>query len=152
MKWCLWQDWLREEILPQHSPSVSQSSLQSSINAWAEWKLTSHFFIIREIFARYGFWSVEVIQRFGCFDFLDPLQGACGILRLRANLCLEVHNPALKFRMVREFPQMHLRGRITRNWHATLSTSPDTRGMVSHRLKTTTVVQTFFLCFSRKAR
>ena len=110
------------------------------------------FFIIREIFARYGFWSVEVIQRFGCFDFLDPLQGACGILRPRANLCSEVQNPALKFRMVEEFSQMHLRRRITRNCRTTLSTSPDTRGMVSHRLKTIAVVQTFFLCFSRKAR
>ena len=90
------------------------------------------------------FWSDEVIQRFGCFDFLDPLQSACGILRLRANLCSEVHNPALKFRMVGEFSQMHLRGRITRNCHVTLSTSPNTRSMVSHRLETIVVVQTFF--------
>ena len=48
------------------------------------------FFKISEILARYGFWRVEVIHRFGCFDFLDPPQGACGILRLRANLCSEI--------------------------------------------------------------
>ena len=28
------------EPFAQHSPSVSQSSFQSSINAWADWKLT----------------------------------------------------------------------------------------------------------------
>ena len=36
---------------------------------------------------------------------------------------MEIHDPALKFRLVREFLQMHLRGEITRNFHA-LSTSP----------------------------
>ena len=80
---------------------------------------------------------------------LDPLQRACGILCLRANLCSEVHNPALKFRMVGEFSQMHLRGKMTRIENATLSTSPDTRGMVSHRLKTISVVQTFPQLFSK---
>ena len=110
------------------------------------------FFKIREIFARCWLRSDEVTQRFGCFDFLDPLRSERGILRLQANLCSEVHNPALKFRMVREFSQMHLRGRITRNCDATLSTSPNTRGMVGHRHKTIPVVQTFFPCSYRKAR
>ena len=104
----------------------------------------------QEIVACYWFWSDEVIQRSGCFDFLDPLQRACGILCLQANLCSEVHNPALKFRMVGKFPQMHLRGKITRIYHATLSTSPNTRGMVSHRLKTISVVQTISLAFPEK--
>ena len=36
---------------------------------------------------------------------------------------------------------MDLRGSMTRIYHATLSASPDTRGMVSHRLKTISVVQ-----------
>ena len=104
----------------------------------------------QEIFARHGFWSVEVIQRFCCFGFFDPLQGAYGILRLQATLWSEVHNPALKFCMVWEFSHMHLPRKITRIYHATLSTSPDTRGMVSHRLKTIAVVQTFSFTFPEK--
>ena len=47
--------------------------------------------------------------------------------RLRANFCSEVHNSAVKFRVVRESCQMHFRGRITRDCHATLSTSPNSR-------------------------
>ena len=37
---------------------------------------------------------------------------------LCANFNLEIHDPALKFRLVMEFLQMHLRGEITRNSHA----------------------------------
>ena len=52
--------------------------------------------------------------------------------------------------MVGEFSQMHLRGKITRNCHVTLSTSPGTRGMVSNRLTTISVVQTFPFAFPEK--
>ena len=66
------------------------------------------FFIIKEIFARHWLRGDEVIQRFGCFDFLDPLRSERGILRLRANLCSEVYSPTLKFRMVKELSQMYV--------------------------------------------
>ena len=69
-----------------------------------------------------------------------------------ANVVPTPNNPALKFSVVGEFPQMHLRGRITRIYQAILSTSRNTRGMMSHRLETISVVQTFFLSFSRKSR
>ena len=39
---------------------------------------------------------------------------------------------------------MHLRGKMTRKCHATSSASPDTRGIVGNRLKTISVVRTFF--------
>ena len=68
-----------------------------------------------------------------------------------SNLCSKVHNPALKFRMVSEFRQMHLRGRMTRIYRASLGTSPDTRGMVSHRFETISAFQTLLLqLFSQK--
>ena len=67
---------------------------------------------------------------------LDPLQHEREIiLFFFANSCLKIHDPALKFRLVRVFLQMHLRGEITRNCHD-LSTSPNTHGVVSHRHKT----------------
>ena len=62
----------------------------------------------------------------------------------------KVHNPALKFCIVEELSQMHLRGRMTRIYHATLSTCPDTHGMVSHGLKTIAVVQTLSCALQRK--
>ena len=68
------------------------------------------------------------------------------ILRHCAKFCSEIHDPALFFRVVRDFffLQMHLRGEITRNYHV-LITSLNTRGIMSHRLKTISTVQTFCL-------
>ena len=111
-----------------------------------------HFFIIREIFSCNWFWIDEVLQRAGCFDFLDPLQCEPEILRHCANICSELHDPALKFRLAREFLQMHLRGEMTRNCHATLSASPNTRGVVGHKHKTISVVWTFFVLLLLKSK
>ena len=61
-----------------------------------------------------------------CFPFVTSL---C------VNFCSEIHDPALKFRLVREFLLMHLRGEISQNCRA-LSTSPKTQGMVSRRQDT----------------
>ena len=55
-----------------------------------------------------------------------------------------------KFSIVGEFSQMHLRGRMTRNCHATWSTSPNTNGMASHGLKRISVVQTFSSAYPEK--
>ena len=41
---------------------------------------------------------------------------------------------------------------MTRIYHATSSTIPDTRGMVSHTLQTVCVNQTFFLSVSPKSK
>ena len=62
---------------------------------------------------------------------------------------MEVYNPAEIPYGRGIFPDA-FRGKITRNCHATLSTSPETRGMLSHTLKTIAVVQTFSFAFSEK--
>ena len=95
------------------------------------------------------FRSVEVVIQYGCFDFLDPLQSSVWDSLLSNKPLFEVHIPALKFRTVGESSQMHLEGKMTRIYHATLSTSPDNRGMVSQRV-VISVVQIFTSDFPEK--
>ena len=100
------------------------------------------------------FFSDEVVNVFGCFDFCDPGHCETRILSSRACFCSEIRSPALKIRVVREFPQIHLWYWITmRTCHATLSTSLNTRNMViRHGHWTISIVTTSNYCSSLKRR
>ena len=77
------------------------------------------------VFRRKFFSSLPIGVR-KCFCSFPFISSLC------ANFCSEIHHSALKFCLVRELLQMHLRGEITRNCHA-LNTSPKTHSTVSHQ-------------------